>query len=335
MKPLAVSHCPRSPVRCFLFPKKMRHRQLNAPRSIFRGNDLMRLLTMIVMLGVILLLIVRSRDPNTWSWLVNDTGANKPIESNKSALAGKPKETAPASGGPTDQDPEESEAIQEEFQAVADAKLSIAPEEMPAYNRLLQWVRNQTLSEMRRRAKKDAVFTQLYQSPERYRGQLFELELNVRRILKYTHKDLTLYEVWGWTSESRSWLYVGVVLDLPEGMPIGPDVYETATLVGYFFKMQGYMEAGAKPRAAPLQAPLFVGRLIWHPAEKPQARSSDWSWGLFLLAGFLIFIIIRWGLLLWGSRRQSFTQPTGQVKSGANPVEEWLANADSDDSDDA
>jgi hypothetical protein len=284
--------------------------------GIFHGNELVRLSTMIVMLGVILLLIVRSRDPNTWTWLVNDAGANKPIESNKSALTGKPKETAPASGGPTDLDPEESEAIQEEFQAVSDGKLSIQPEEMPAYT-----------------AKKDAVFTQFYQSPERYRGQLFELELNVRRILKYTHKGLTLYEVWGWTSESRSWLYVGVVQDLPEGMPIGPDVYETATLVGYFFKMQGYMEAGAKPRAAPLQAPLLVGRLIWHPTEKPQAQQSDWSWGLFLLAGFLIFIIFRWGLLLWGSRRQSFNPSTVQAKPEGNPVEEWLANAESDDSD--
>ena len=317
------------------------------------------------MLGVLLLLIVRSGDPHTWSWLTNDNGASQPRSSpapadnqnnenaknddkknGKDALkpsganktgkpstpipAGEAKEPLPAPGGPADQDPEELEAIQEEFQAVADAKLSIGPEEMPAYNRLLQWVQNQTLSEMRRRAKKDLAFTQFYQSPDKYRGQLFELELNVRRILKYTHNDLTLYEVWGWTAESRSWPYVGVAIDLPKGMPIGPDVYETATLVGYFFKMQGYIEAGAKPRAAPLQAPLFVGRLIWHPAAEPQVRRSDWSWGLFLLAGFLVFLIIRWGLLLWGSRRRLYEPSIVPAKPGGNPVEDWLANVETD-----
>ncbi|MGD0517420.1 MAG: hypothetical protein ABSA26_07785 [Thermoguttaceae bacterium] len=325
---------------------KMR-RQPNPPGRVFRGNDLMRFMTMVGMLGVLLLLIIRSSDSNTWTWLTNDAGSsdsrsppaeinNKNNENeNKSAPAGKDNEALPRSGGPTDQDREESEAIGEEFQAVTDGGLSIQPEEMPAYNRLLGWVLNQTLSEMRRRAKKEAVFTQFFQSPERYRGQLFELELNVRRILKYTHKELTLYEVWGWTEESRSWLYVGVVQDLPKGMPIGSDVYERATLVGYFFKMQGYMEAGAKPRAAPLQAPLFLGRLIWHRSEIAQTRHSDWSWGLILLAGFVIFLIIRWGLLLRGGRGRLFSPPAAQAKPGGNPVEDWLAKVKTDEQDKA
>ena len=329
----------------------------STPPSMFRGNELMRLMTMLVMLGVLLLLIVRSGDPNTWAWLVSDSGAgnprtssassdtmnveqtpkppieNKSVESNNIVPAGNDKETSPASGGPTDQDPEEVDAIQEQFQAVSDGKINIAPEEMPAYNRLLRWAESQTLAEMRRRAKKDVVFTQFYQSPEKYRGQLFELELNARRILKYEHNDMTLHEVWGWTAESRSWPYVGVVVNLPKVMPIGPDVYEKTTLVGYFFKMQGYMEAGAKPHAAPLQAPLFVGRLIWYSAAKPQVNSSDWSWGIFLLAGFVIFLIIRWWLLLRANRRPSFTPPAGKVQSAANPVDQWLADAESEDKD--
>jgi hypothetical protein len=343
----------------------MRRYQQSQPGVFLRGNELMRLMTMVGMLGVLLLLIVRSADPHTWSWLTNDKGTSPawsssasadhqndenannddnnngqnaliPPEDNKtgqsSALipAGAAKEPLLASDGPTDLDPEEAEAIHEEFQAVADAKISIGREEMPAYNRLLQWIQNQTLSDLRRRAKKDPAFTQFYQSPDKYRGQLFELKLNVRRILKYAHKDLALYEVWGWTAESRSWPYVGVVIDLPKGMPIGPDVYETATLVGYFFKMQGYMEAGARPRAAPLQAPLFVGRLIWYRDATPPAQSTDWSWGLFLLAGFVIFLIIRWGLFLRGSRHRILSPSNVPVKPSGNQVEDWLANVEKD-----
>ncbi|HEY4759893.1 MAG TPA: hypothetical protein VIH42_04870 [Thermoguttaceae bacterium] len=320
----------------------MRRRQSSPPYSFFRGNEFMRLMTMIFMLAVLFMLIHRSGEPNTWTWLADNKPASQIQNSPESSVekeqepsekptdANDPKVSTPAPGGPTDQEPEEVDAIKEEFQAVSDGSISIQREEMPAYNRLLQWVQNQSLAEMKKRAQKNFVFTQFYQTPDKYRGQLFELELNVRRILEYPHNDMTLYEVWGWTSESRSWPYVGVVIDLPQGMPIGPEVYETATLVGYFFKLEGYMEAGAKPRDKPLQAPLFVGRLIWHPAVKPQVQSSDWYWGLFLLVGFLLFIIIRWGLLLWKPRRGSLTSTTVITKPGAG-VEDWLAKADANE----
>ena len=351
----------------------MLHRQANQPRSLFRGNEMMRLMTMFVMLGVIFLLIVRSRDPNMWTWLTSDAGTasarnpaaaadrksdrneknhdqknedkrndaaaleasqpSRPAESNEPRTDRSAKEAAPSPNGATDLDVEESGAIAEEFQAVADGQLSIQPEEMPAYNRLLDWVSNQTIGEMRRRARKNPVYTQFYQSPEKYRGQLFEFDLNVRRILEYTHKDRTLYEVWGWTEESRSWPYVGVVLDLPKGMPTGADVFENTTLVGYFFKMQGYVEAGAKPRAAPLQAPLFVGRLIWRPAGKAQARPADWSWVLLLLAAFVIFLIVRWGLLVRGGRRRLFQTPKMLAQPGGDTVEGWLAKVESEEAD--
>jgi hypothetical protein len=344
----------------------MRRNRLCPPGTLFHGNEWLRLATMIVMLGVIFLMIERSRDPNTWTWLAADTptgdvqnsppaeknglddnnDTNKPNSTKSphpnplpkgegtSSIDSMSETTKPASdlglGGPSDQDPQEAEAVKEEFQAVSDGTLSIQREEMAAYHRLLKWTENQPLAEMLKRAKKDSVLTQFYQSPDKYRGQLFTLELNVRRILKYSDNGIALYEVWGWTSESRTWLYVGVVIDLPKGMPIGPDVYENATLVGYFFKMQGYLEAGAKPHAAPLQAPLFVGRLIWRPTEKPQAQHADGFWGLFLLIAFLAFITFRWGLLLWDRIRRSPAVPAGPAKSNSKAVEDWLANTQSD-----
>jgi hypothetical protein len=311
-------------------------------RTLFQGNEFMRLATMIVMLVVLFMLIRRSQDANTWTWLAADTSAssqdsqppaeNKSEDKHKSRPAGTEKsvDKTTAPGGPTDEDPEEKEAAAEQFQAISDGTAHIQPEEMPAYNRLLKWVQNQSLAQMRRRAKKDVAFTQFYQQPDKYRGKLCELELNVRRILKETHNNLTLYEIWGWTAESRSGLYVGVVIDLPKGMPSGPDVYEKAVLVGYFFKLQGYQPADAKPNAAPLKAPLLIGRLLWRPTEKPQVQRSDWYWGLFLLLGFLAFIIIRWSLLLWKPRRK-YTTSSVLTKRGGLSVQEWLAEAETDE----
>ncbi len=154
----------------------------------------MRLMTMVVMLGVIFLLIARTRDPNTWTWLTNDTGTSnprsspaaiesksdgnqnnnkqndgnkknaetalspsetsKPVESNESAQGRNAKEAMPESGGATDLDPEEFDAFREDFPVITDGSLSIPEMEMRAYNRLLGWVQNQTLAEMRRRQKR-------------------------------------------------------------------------------------------------------------------------------------------------------------------------------------
>jgi len=65
---------------------------------------------------------------------------------------------------------------------------------------------------------------------------------------------------------------------LPEGMPIGPNVYERAAFTGYFFKVQGYQAAGAG---------LLLGRQF-HDAPQTivgkQHLDSVRGKGLFVLA---------------------------------------------------
>ena len=212
-----------------------------------------------------------------------------------------PRQNCRCSGGVTDEDPEEADAAKEQFQAVIDGTEKLEPQEMFAYNRVLSWVQNQTFAQMSRRAGKDVAFNKFYQSPDKYRGQLFEFELTAQLIrdLDEKYNGDELYDVWGATEESGVWLYDGVVIDLPKGMPIGRDVYEKVTLVGYFFKMQGYQPAGAKAQCQAAESALVRGAVDLASDRKfSRPRPSDWTWGLFLLAGFVIFLIIRWGLLL-------------------------------------
>jgi hypothetical protein len=333
----------------------MLRRQSNPPGSVFRGNESMRLLTMVVMLGVVYLLIVRARDPHTWTWLTGGAGAadqqdaiasagadkndnKRPQDSpatGASSRAGAFKAELPASSLPTDIDPEEAEAAKEEFQAVIDGSENIQPQEMFAYKRLLNWVCSQTFAEMSRRADKNVAFNKFYQSPDEYRGQLFKFNLTVQlaRDLDKKHDGVELFDIWGTTEESGAWLYNAVVIGLPKGMSIGRNIEEKVSLAGYFFKLQGYQPAGAKPGDKPLKAPLFVGRLVWRPAGKQQARGSDWSWGLLLLAGFLIFLTIRWWLLLRAGRGRLYSPPTIQVNPGGNPVDDWLTKVETDEQD--
>jgi hypothetical protein len=242
-------------------------------------------------------------------------------------------DTASDEDRPTDLDPDEAETAREEFQAVSDGALTLGPEEMDAYYRLVTWVESQSFAELEHRAVKGLWFSDLHDHPGRHRGQIVALDLDVARA-----KDLgadnslgvRLWEVYGSTSESRPWLYDLVVVDYPKGMPTGPTIRERAKFVGYFLKAQGYLPHDARPGQRPEKAPLLIGRLRWEPLIVPQPdQTLEWVLGACLLAGVGLFLI---GRLVWRSRTARQTQLVAaadtilavQPASQANPVDNWL-----------
>jgi hypothetical protein len=298
---------------------------------MFRGTELPRMLTMLVLLGVVGLLMVNARNPACWRWLAEKPPAAQPVEKARPPAAKTPATSAggPVTPGPTDEDPEQRVDSAEEFAAVTDGTIGIQPEEMLAYWRLLLWTEHQSLDALQRRARGNVFFTELMQFPERFRGRLVTVDLNVRRVLAYDLEDtplgkLRLYELWGFTEESKAWLYVAVTAHLPEGMPVGPDVYERVRLTGYFFKLQGYLEAGAKPRAPPLRAPLLVGRLTWFAPPKiaqPAPQYDLWTGVLVGCACLVLAVLV--GQQVW-SRRRAARREAARRAEASLAVRTWL-----------
>jgi hypothetical protein len=309
------------------------------PPGMFRGGDLMRLMAAIFMLVLICMLMVRFRDPNMWGWAAKDDGkpaetadraapppAHKPAAS-PGAVSARP---LPAATGPTDEDPDQAEEVRNEFQAMTDGALTLGPEEMEAYDRLVFWVKNQSFERLRRRARKDLLFTNFHDEPDKCRGQLAALDMTVRRIVDAgkNRDGVPLHEVWGFTKESGNRLYVAIVVDLPKGMPVGPDVYEKARFAGYFLKLQGYHAAGARPGAAPEKAPVLIGRLEWEPtpvAAPPFDTRQEWFWGLGILAAIGLVVGLRW-VYRKLVRRKSAARSAMIATAGAEqiPIEAWL-----------
>ncbi len=178
-----------------------------------------------------------------------------------------------------DRDPAEAAAFAHEIQTVADRETLVLGVELPAYYRLLKWLRSQSAEELAAREPKPAVFQQLMQHPDKYRGKLVTTDLTVNRAISYevTEENSAgvkkLYELWGWPTTGQGWLYVIVTPELPPGFPEGATFpSQTVRVTGYFFKLQGYQPANAKPYARPLIAPLIVGQISWHhfaPAANP------------------------------------------------------------------
>lgn len=295
----------------------------------------LRPLSMLAILVVVGLMMTRASNPDTWRFLEkgfqsSDTSqVARMVYDSDSAAAKLP-------DGPVDDDSEEASAAAEEALAISDKGLQLGQEEMPLYWRLFGWVRRQSFSGLRQRAMNDAALNQFMLSPDATRGRLVQLKLNVRRILRYDAPENSagvkdVYEIWGWTDESQAWPYVVVVPQLPAGMPIGSKVYERATFVGYFYKLQGYMAAGAGPNDKPLSAPLLIGRIAWQPAAVVKKSEADSTWVCWLGAVAVIFGIVRLGVWRYNASKSTVKR---QNHAASNRVHDWLqsqsSNADND-----
>jgi hypothetical protein len=307
------------------------------PTSMFQGAERMRLMTGILMLAVLYMLYSWAREANSWRWFAKLDGESVAVaRSGDPVPAPIPAAALPPATGATDEDPDQAEEVRQEFQAVTDGTLTLTPEEMEPYDRLVFWAANQSFERLLRRSKSNLLFTHFHDEPNKYRGQLATLELNVRRILDAgKNRDGTqLYEVWGFTKESRDRLYVAIVVDLPKGMPIGPAVYEKAQFAGYFFKLQGFHAAGVKPGTVPDKSPLLIGRLDWKPtvaATPPIDTAQEWIWGLSALAAVGVVLLV-WFI---GVKLRPKTVVRPAIRDAASgeviPIETWLEQAGFDE----
>lgn len=284
------------------------------PRSpgFFGSSDWMRLLAMIGALLVLGMLIVRLRDPDTHRAMEELLNPNAQGQVQQAAQTAAPpispavaESKADSALENTDLDPEQWEEARREFQAISDRKEQIQREEMVPYNRMVRWSLNQTTAQMRSRAATDLRYNDFVQSPDKCRGKLVDLVLDARMIIKAggpPEYPVRLYEVWGTTMTSGAWMHVAVVVNLPDGMPVGERVNEQIRVVGYFFKLQGYKSALARAGDRPEIAPMFIGRMVWiqQPGEadagKQAAAEPEAFWqtsaGRWLTAGALVALAV-------------------------------------------
>jgi hypothetical protein len=133
-------------------------------------------------------------------------------------------------------------------------------------------------------------------------------------------------------------VYIGIVTDLPEGTPIGTDINLDARLVGYFFKLQGYISTQQqldaermRKKPMPLKAPLILGRLVWTPTASVAAEGLP-TWAFATIGGVAVVLLVGWILLTM----RKFRRPAAPVAIGGpgpDPkgpsVDNWLDEAQS------
>ena len=293
------------------------------PVGFYASTGPLRLVSMCVLLVVIGLVMMRdsSRRGEQAAAPAAATSAELPV-------VGDDVPEDIVAGGPTDLTQDEMANFRQEAAAITD-RATMDPTEMPAYWRLMTWTRSQSWNDLSARARKDTVFTQLWDSPDEFRGTLVELKLRVRRVV--THKappnpaDVSqVYELWGSTIESGVFPYAVVLHELPPGFPTGPAIDEDVLFVGYMLKVLGY-QAHDTHRGAP----LLIGRIKWsgprpgRVTAAPQADSIPPAVWIGMLAVFAA--ALGWYML---RTRKPTRLASASPDEASQDAEEWLNDLD-------
>ncbi len=141
-----------------------------------------------------------------------------------------------------DRDPRQMAAFRWEIRLVNDYSQLVQGYELPAYKRLFRWISDQSVEQLAAREPPAASFQQLMQHPDKYRGELLSIDLTIRRVeldpgdTRDTVGVDHVYQLWGWPTSGRGWLYVVVTPELPPGFSIGEEVSQTARGVRLFLQ---------------------------------------------------------------------------------------------------
>lgn len=293
-----------------------RYRRSSIGRPYGSGSK-PRLLTSVLLLIIISMIYTQAKDARNWRWL-----EAQEVDSEKPAPTAKPKDWKEVViEAPHDGNPEELATCRMQLQAVQD-KRPLEGLEMPSYYRLLKWARAQPFDALEVRANRKATYNQFFQSADKHRGKLIRLRLHVRRIEE--HDDLPqnsaearkVYELWGFTDESKDHPYSVVVPEIPSWFKLGGEVEEECVFVGYFFKVLAY-EAFHTNRAAP----LLMGRI--RPVAGPPKKAAASSSGLELALGAVILLLVAG--MVWYAMKSRTPGPKQRLNKGATEgVDDWL-----------
>ena len=293
-----------------------------------------------MLLVVVGMLMVQARNASLWRWAANvaedESKPAQAVANTNAAVDDDNRFIETLVTGPNDQQAFEQSQAEYQFQAVTD-KAPNSAEEMPSYWRLMRWSMTESFDDLWERAHKDRYFTHLGQTPEKHRGELIAMTLQLHRAVPHPperQKNAAgveqVYEVWGVTDESRTGLYCLLFYDLPPQFPMRPRIHEKVQFVGYFLKLISYEDALGKTR----WAPLLIGRLrlkensaqFAQRQKESEARLLPW-----VLGGAVVLFA---GLAIWTRRYLAASSVSGleSVTTDHQAIEHWLETGGEDDS---
>jgi hypothetical protein len=268
-------------------------------------NSRRRLLGIVFLLGLVVILTGRSRDPSVWRWIdrvvtpEQATSGDLPID-NRLEGAGRsttlpadtflmPLERKPVTlarpAGSSGYFPGVDIA---DFEGIRDDAPS-SRDEQAVTLRLLQILDQTDAKELAEASQGSVTYAQLFRQSDQYRGRLVTVSGMVRRVnrLQLSERGGGLrryYQVWLWPTDNPTAPLVIYCLNLPAGFPTGMKVAEQAEVTGFFLKRWAY-SARDSLRTAP---ELLAKTLHWDKRPMMVAEEPAETWMIAWVAGIAV-----------------------------------------------
>jgi hypothetical protein len=168
-------------------------------------------------------------------------------------------------------------------------------------------------------ARTDLSFRQLFEHPDRYRGEVVHLEGRLRLVQPWEPPLMAreagvpmMYEAAIFDAASGENPFIVFVMERPEGVPLDQKVNETATFDGYFYKKWRYKSLDSVKPTEGRYAPLLIGRSLKvrkGPAA-PAAEPLGWTMimGMIVVAVLTVGVAVMFVMAFWLRRGDARVQ---------------------------
>jgi hypothetical protein len=181
-------------------------------------------------------------------------------------------------------------------------------------------------------ARHDLGFRQLFENPEKYRGEVVHVEGRLRLVQRWEPPLMAreagvplMYEAAIFDAASGDNPYIVFVMEAPEGVPLEQKVNEPATFDGYFYKKWRYKALDSTKPTEYREAPLLIGRSLKvqkGAAATPPEEVLGWTTllGVSLVAVLSVAVVVMFALAFWLRRGDARVHDKlHAVRTGANP----------------
>lgn len=248
------------------------------PRNYLSRRQQWRLLTLVMMLGLVGFLMMEARKPEHYAWLWGDPAAG---------IEGRPGSQDVPLGKLRRIEPGLLESVRD------DAPFRTA--EQDAWFELLALLQENDDATLKASSIGRVTYAQLFQQSAQYRGKLVTVRGTLRRAHRLTApaNDLGIgdyYQTWISPEDNRGNLVVVYCLGLPEGFPTGMKLAEEVEFTGFHFKRWVYM-AREDVRSAPALAARTV-QWFRKPEAVPERPRSRWIllWMIAAAGAFAVLV---------------------------------------------
>ncbi|QGJ69804.1 Hypothetical protein PBC10988_14910 [Planctomycetales bacterium 10988] len=271
----------------------MKFKQTQRPRNYFSRKEQWRLLLLVMTLGLILILAEQAANPDSWNWLWGVASQeNQEPESVDNRLRPEPEpedegliavELAMVGQEDEPQDPRYFPGIQpEDLKSIRD-RTPHRSASWEAYVQMLGILQEHPDQDFRdwlqqRDLNYPITFSQLYDQPESYRGQLVKVKGSLRRAFKIPapENEFGIEEYYQlWITPDPNNVIVVYALSIPQEIPLNNDQEEIVNqdeaveLVGFFFKLWAHPAA----QGISITPMVLAKTMTWEP--KPEAAPEE------------------------------------------------------------